>query len=189
MTKMTATYPETALHLDARPTGQRVQKGLPAQVSGPGLRELLFSAQGRISRSQLWRAILIILAAAVSVGLLFVLLWQVIPGEVDGGEFRVNGLTALPYLALAFGYIGFSIWSGLCIGIKRFHDRNKSGAWVLIQLVPFVGPLWYLVEVGFLRGTAGPNRYGPDPLGLPKFSHGHSAPQPYQGQQPAIQPL
>ena len=27
-----------------------------------------------------------------------------------------------------------------------------------------IGGLWYLIECGFLRGTPGPNTYGPDPL-------------------------
>jgi uncharacterized membrane protein YhaH (DUF805 family) len=30
--------------------------------------------------------------------------------------------------------------------------------------VPIIGPIWALVECGFLRGTEGPNAYGPDPL-------------------------
>ena len=53
-----------------------------------------------------------------------------------------------------------AIWSGICIGIKRYHDLDKSGAWVLIQFVPLIGPLWYLIEAGFFRGTTGPNRFG-----------------------------
>jgi uncharacterized membrane protein YhaH (DUF805 family) len=35
---------------------------------------------------------------------------------------------------------------------------------VLIALVPVIGGLWYLIECGFLKGTTGPNNYGPDPL-------------------------
>jgi uncharacterized membrane protein YhaH (DUF805 family) len=55
-------------------------------------------------------------------------------------------------------------WVSIAVGIKRFHDRNKSGWWVLIAFVPVIGGLWYLIECCFLRGTAGPNTYGPDPL-------------------------
>lgn len=53
---------------------------------------------------------------------------------------------------------------GLALSIKRWHDRDKSGWWVLIAFVPLVGPIWALVETGFLEGTKGPNQYGPDPL-------------------------
>jgi uncharacterized membrane protein YhaH (DUF805 family) len=55
-------------------------------------------------------------------------------------------------------------WITIAVGIKRFHARNKSGVWVLIIFVPVIGGLWYLIECGFLRGTPGPNNYGPDPL-------------------------
>jgi uncharacterized membrane protein YhaH (DUF805 family) len=45
-----------------------------------------------------------------------------------------------------------------------WHDRNKSGWWVLIAFVPVIGGLWYLIECGFLPGTTGANNYGADPL-------------------------
>ena len=45
--------------------------------------------------------------------------------------------------------------------IKRFHDRDKSGWWVLVTLIPIIGAIWILVELGFLKGTPGPNRFGP----------------------------
>jgi hypothetical protein len=44
--------------------------------------------------------------------------------------------------------------------IKRFHDRDKSGWWVLIWLIPIIGAIWLLIELGFLKGTPGPNRFG-----------------------------
>ncbi len=57
--------------------------------------------------------------------------------------------------------------------IKRFHDRNKSGWWALglmavsfIPYISFVAGLWLIIEPMFLRGTEGPNDYGPDPLSL-----------------------
>jgi uncharacterized membrane protein YhaH (DUF805 family) len=53
---------------------------------------------------------------------------------------------------------------GIIVQIKRWHDRDKSGWWVLINFVPCIGGLWALIECGFLKGTEGPNRFGPDPL-------------------------
>jgi uncharacterized membrane protein YhaH (DUF805 family) len=58
------------------------------------------------------------------------------------------------------------VYPAIMVRIKRFHDRNKSGWWVLISLIPVVGVLWIFIECGCLRGTVGENRYGPDPLGL-----------------------
>ena len=46
---------------------------------------------------------------------------------------------------------------------KRLHDRNKRGAWILVVLIPIAGPILLVTELGFLRGSAGPNRYGRDP--------------------------
>jgi len=77
---------------------------------------------------------------------------------------------------------------GIFVGIKRLHDRDKSGWWLLFfYLVPgvlsalaqfsgmetvitIVGAIclaisiWMIVELGCLRGTVGDNQYGPDPL-------------------------
>ncbi len=41
--------------------------------------------------------------------------------------------------------------------------RNRTGWFLLIGLIPLVS-IWLVVELGFLRGTVGPNRFGPDPL-------------------------
>ena len=52
------------------------------------------------------------------------------------------------------------IWISFAMQVKRWHDRDKSGWWFLLNLLPIIGWLWVLVECGFLRGTAGPNRFG-----------------------------
>lgn len=64
-------------------------------------------------------------------------------------------------LSLIFSFLIF--WPSLAVAIKRCHDRDKSGWFVLVGLVPFVN-IWYLVEVGFLRGTMGTNKFGVDPV-------------------------
>ena len=56
------------------------------------------------------------------------------------------------------------VWPALAVSVKRWHDRDRSGWWVLLNLVPVIGWLWALIDNGFLRGTAGPNRFGEDPL-------------------------
>ncbi|MFD0934030.1 DUF805 domain-containing protein [Methylobacterium trifolii] len=131
------------------------------------MKTLLFSAQGRIARGQFWKGVLLstlaILAAAF---VLNMVLAQFIPNEAgpDGG-FSVNGANALPFILVNLVVGVLLTWISICLGIKRFHDRGKPGIWVLIMFVPFIGGIWYLVETGFLKGTAGPNAFGPDPLG------------------------
>ena len=51
---------------------------------------------------------------------------------------------------------------GLAVQVRRFHDQDRSGWFVLLGLIPFVGSLIVLVFMCF-EGTRGPNRYGPDP--------------------------
>ena len=52
------------------------------------------------------------------------------------------------------------IWISIAVQVKRWHDRNKSAWWLLINFVPIIGWLWVLIECGFFRGTEGPNRFG-----------------------------
>ena len=52
----------------------------------------------------------------------------------------------------------------LAMNVKRCHDRDRSGWFILVMLIPLAGGIWYFIEAGCLRGTVGPNKYGPDPL-------------------------
>jgi len=56
-----------------------------------------------------------------------------------------------------------ALYPSIAVSVKRCHDRNRSGWFLLIGLIPLVN-LWVLVELGFLRGTPGENRFGSDPL-------------------------
>jgi|GEM_PF-4155423 len=73
------------------------------------------------------------------------------------------GQTNLPLLInVAFMPV---IWVGVCSSVKRYHDRGKTGFWYFIALVPIIGPIWQLVELGFLPGEDGANAHGPQPRG------------------------
>jgi uncharacterized membrane protein YhaH (DUF805 family) len=62
-------------------------------------------------------------------------------------------------------FINFlGLWASLAITVKRYHDRNKLGGWILIGIIPYVGWIWMIIELGFLKGTVGPNQFGTDPL-------------------------
>ena len=52
---------------------------------------------------------------------------------------------------------------GLAVTIRRLHDSDRSGWWILIAFVPLVGFLALMVFM-ILGGTRGPNRFGSDPL-------------------------
>lgn len=127
---------------------------------------LYTSFNGRIGRQQWWLGYL---ALAVIMGILVTVLTMVfgtpVPPEAmaEGTGLEYN-LGPIGGTLLAILMIGF-FWFFLALTVKRWHDRNKSGWWMLIGLVPIIGGIWALVENGFLKGTAGPNSYGSDPLG------------------------
>ena len=42
--------------------------------------------------------------------------------------------------------------------VKRLNDRAKSAWWLLVAILPVVGPLWLLLTLGIRAGTQGENR-------------------------------
>ena len=150
------------------------------------LSQLLFSFSGRLNRKPYWLTTLAMIVILIVVA--FVLIAVIAGGAAMSGNNASSGLAGLGIgliLLLAVIYIPL-LWIGLALGSKRLHDRNKSAWWlVLFWLVPgilqgvgeqigtaglvlsigaFAISIWGLVELGFLRGTVGPNQYGPDPL-------------------------
>jgi uncharacterized membrane protein YhaH (DUF805 family) len=113
----------------------------------PPLR-MFFDPRGRIGRRDFW---LYGVAAMAGLTLLLHALLGIAGMPEDHREPVVNLLL---------------LWPVLAVSIKRWHDRDKSGWWILITLIPFIGWLWQLIECGFLDGTQGPNKYGPSPKGL-----------------------
>ena len=163
-------------------------------------KRFLFSFKGRINRAKYWLATLIILC-----WMIFVLMVLAAVASIFGigGPLAINviGISASIQLSddpaskaslfpqivtipmtFVFG------WSYAAASIKRLHDRNKSGWWMVPFIVAtgvydqfanrlggsyaaavlgfavFVLFIWGLVEMYFLKGTNGPNRFGPDPL-------------------------
>lgn len=109
--------------------------------------QILFSFNGRIPRKTYWLwGVLALLGAAAGISMLL----------------RIAGVSETTTEMLVQLLV---VWPAVAVSVKRWHDRNKSGWWVLINLIPVVGALWTLVENGFLRGTPGPNRFGDDLTG------------------------
>lgn len=98
--------------------------------------------------------------------LLFQLIVTVIISFVEGGGHTVvegasiqSTYQAGP-IAMLWGLV--NVLPGLAIGIRRLHDIDKSGWWTLIAFTG-IGAIVLLVWDG-AKGTAGANRFGPDPL-------------------------
>ena len=123
---------------------------------------ILTSFSGRLNRQPFWLGlVLVVVVELVVFYAVSSLFGTFTPGE-DAGAYNMQ-FSPIGWIILAVLYIAV-IWAGLALQIKRWHDRNKSGWWCLIGLVPLIGSIWVIVECGFLRGTEGPNRFGPDPL-------------------------
>lgn len=116
---------------------------------------LFFSMTGRIGRGRWWFASIVLWALS---SIVVATNWVVIQddGITDPQWSSANILTTVLAILL--------LWPNLAVTVKRWHDRGKSGWWVLIALVPVIGALWAFLELGFLRGDHGANAYGPDPL-------------------------
>jgi len=71
-------------------------------------------------------------------------------------HYRMPGYHLLILLALG-------TWINVAISVQRLHDRDKSGFWLIPMLLIPGGSIWMIIELGFLRGTPGPNRFGPPP--------------------------
>lgn len=127
--------------------------------------QLFFSFSGRTNRAP-WSIGLIVIAVVGSV------LSAIFIGSAMSGMVGIDPqdsaaiMAAMSRILIPSAIIGLVLlWPSLAVYTKRWHDRNKSGWWTLIGLIPVIGGLWLLIELGFLKGTAGPNQYGPDPLG------------------------
>ncbi len=129
--------------------------------------------QGRASRSALWYFVL------------FCFLCSLIAGMLDFALFHQKMVAANGAVLFTtpqrFGWLPTVLFfiPNLSLTVRRLHDTDHSGWWVLLNMVPYAlvvgtgNPLWGLVALitsilmlVFLcsRGTRGDNRFGPDPL-------------------------
>lgn len=106
----------------------------------------LFSFEGRINRQPYWMFFVYLIAGALVLAL------------------ASKAVQELAFVAALWLFVGGL--ASIAVQVKRWHDRGKSGWWWWIQLIPAIGPLWALIECGFLKGSAGPNEYGPNPLAV-----------------------
>ena len=99
-----------------------------------------FVFEGRASRSEYWWFQLIVSPSYF--------ISEVLDNEIS---FFFLGITLLTFIP------------AISVGVRRLHDTNRSGFFLLISFIPFIGGLvllFLLIPVG----TKGKNRFGPDPL-------------------------
>ena len=100
--------------------------------------------QGRARRKEYWMFIL------------FNILASIICGVIDG----ILGIMLLVHQQ--HDAEDAVLLPSIAVCIRRLHDTNRSGWWILISLVPFVGSIILLIFL-CIEGDAGDNRFGPNP--------------------------
>ena len=111
---------------------------------------LFFSFDGRVSRSSYWLKYMLPYAG------IYIVLAML---DISAGSF--DSTVGFGTYSAIFWLVGFI--PSLAMGIKRCHDRNKTGWFLLVGLIPLAG-IWLLIELWFLKGSDGANKYGRDPL-------------------------
>lgn len=116
---------------------------------------------GRSRRMEYWNFVLFNLVLSMVYGALLgiVLLLLTL------ADAREETMMTICYILLVPAIL-YELWAfipGLAVTVRRLHDFDKSGWFILLGMIPLVGPIilliWYATQ-----GTPGPNRFGPDPL-------------------------
>ena len=84
---------------------------------------------------------------------------------VAGLLLLMRGSIAMVFFGLAIIYWLAVLVPGLAVCVRRLHDIDKSGWFILVSLIPAVGGIILLVLV-CLDGTPGDNRFGPSPKAI-----------------------
>jgi len=107
--------------------------------------------EGRARRREYWFFVL------------FVVIIAVVLAIAD----RITGTYSAAYgTGLLGGLFSLAVLiPSLAVGARRLHDTGRSGWWLLIGLIPFVGAI-VLIVFFVIDSQAGTNEYGPNPKGV-----------------------
>lgn len=128
---------------------------------------------GRSRRKEYWMYVLLLIVVGIVIGLI-------------EGVLGLRGMVG-PYGPLSALFLLATLVPSLAVGVRRLHDTNRSGWWLLIGYGPIILSLCFtylgslslamilsiIALIGFvvllvfmvMEGTKGPNQYGPDPKG------------------------
>ena len=117
---------------------------------------------GRSRRKEFWMFVLLSFIAAIVAGVIDISLgYGTTDSYVSDSGFGASATSSGPVgiiLTLAL------LIPGIAVSVRRLHDTDRSGWWLLLAFLPLIGAI-VLVVFYCLDGTRGPNEYGPDPVG------------------------
>jgi uncharacterized membrane protein YhaH (DUF805 family) len=120
---------------------------------------------GRSRRQEYWMFVLFQILLTLAVALVFF----IVGGMGTDGKMSTMGGVLAGIVGLA--YLGLFFIPSIAVGIRRWHDQDKSGWFFLLfavlSAIPVIGIFATIGNIVFmcLPGTSGPNRFGEDPLG------------------------
>ena len=132
----------------------------------PLLRYADFS--GRSRRREYWMFVLLNLLLSLAV-------WTLLAVTFLAGMSETEMTVVMLPVFILYGLVVLAFMiPGLAVTVRRLHDTDRSGWTLLLALVPLVGAILLIVYY-CTEGTAGPNRFGPDPKahqrrGAPTFA-------------------
>ena len=114
---------------------------------------------GRARRKEFWMFYLFSIIISVILNIIDSLI-----GTTSGGAGLLTSIYGLLVLLPTLAVI-----------VRRLHDTNRSGLWILIGLIPIIGTIVLIVFLA-TEGNAGDNQYGPDPKAAERFGAGSAGP-------------
>lgn len=124
---------------------------------------------GRSTRKEYWLFTAFVLTASLGfLGLMLAGGFELESGTNPGGFAGNSTLETVGVGGLIVFWLGTFI-PNLAVNVRRFHDRDMSGWWVLgfgvLSKIPYVGWIATIAQLVILAlpGTSGPNRFGADP--------------------------
>ncbi len=113
---------------------------------------------GRSRRREYWLFVLFYWLVMIAIEAIFGTPQSVTMGNAFSYGVVANGAGS----AIGNLFALASLVPSLAVAVRRLHDIDRSGWWLLLAFVPFLG--WFTLFVfTCLDGTAGSNRYGFDP--------------------------
>lgn len=120
--------------------------------SGVNMLTFFFSPVGRIGRLQWWMGHIAVLALTAAFAV-----WL---ADTCGITDEASAESLPPIIDIMSFVLFFStLWINCCLTIKRYHDLDRSGWWLIIMFIPVI-QFWAILECGFFSGSDGPNDYG-----------------------------
>lgn len=100
---------------------------------------------GRANKTEFWQYILVYVVIIVALSVLASLF-----GKVKILRMLIMIIQSVISLALLI--------PSLAVGIRRMHDIGKGGGWILVNMIPLIGSIWFIL-LAIKDSEPGPNRF------------------------------